>query len=211
MERKLHQTVIIDYGMGNLRSVMRKCERITKGVTISSKVSDIVNADKLILPGVGHFATGVKNLKDLGIWQALEHQVIEKGTPILGICLGMQLMAQASEEGDAEGFGWIKGRVKRFGVKNTLKFKVPHMAWNSVNLKKESRLYAGHSPDHLYYFVHSYHMVCDLEEQILTTSSYEYDFVSSVEYKNIYGVQFHPEKSHDVGQQMLSNFLLNPC
>jgi glutamine amidotransferase len=201
------KTVIVDYGMGNLRSVLRKCERVGKAVTVSAEPEVIASANKLILPGVGHFANGVKNLKESGIWEVLNHKVVGEQTPILGICLGMQLMAGYSEEGNIEGLGWIDAEVKRFTIHNRLKHRVPHMGWNTTVLKKESPLFHQLLPEMFYYFVHSYHLVGTASEDILTTTDYEYTFTSAVQKGNIYGTQFHPEKSHDSGEQMLRNFL----
>lgn len=201
------QIVIIDYGMGNLRSVLKKFERLNADVHISNQADEIGKADKLVLPGVGHFANGVKNLKELGIWGVLNHKVIVRKTPILGICLGMQLMARHSEEGDSEGLGWFDAEVVRFNVKDKRTFKVPHMGWNSADLQKESPLFHQIPQEAPFYFVHSYHFKCNEEADILTNTIYEYDFVSAVEKGNIFGTQFHPEKSHDFGEQLIGNFI----
>lgn len=201
------KTVIIDYGMGNLRSVMRMCERIGKSVSVSENPAVITMADKLILPGVGHFANGVKNLKESGVWEVLNQKVLEEQTPILGICLGMQLMARYSEEGEKEGLGWFDAEVRRFQIKDKLTHRVPHMGWNTVTVNKDSPLFRQVPPEMLYYFAHSYHMVCAFDEDILTTTDYEYSFTSAIQRSNIYGTQFHPEKSHDCGERLLGNFL----
>lgn len=201
------QIVIIDYGMGNLRSVLKKFERLNADVRISNQADEIGKADKLVLPGVGHFANGVKNLKELGIWGVLNHKVIVRKTPILGICLGMQLMARHSEEGDSEGFGWFDAEVVQFNVKDKRTFKVPHMGWNSADLQKESPLFHQIPHEAPFYFVHSYHFKCNEAADILANTTYAYDFVSAVEKGNIFGTQFHPEKSHDFGEQLISNFL----
>lgn len=207
MQNSSPKTVIVDYGMGNLRSVLRKCERAGEAVTVSAEPEMIATADKLILPGVGHFANGVKNLRESGIWEVLNRKVIQERTPILGICLGMQLMAAYSEEGNINGFGWIDAEVKRFTITNKLKHRVPHMGWNTAILQQESPLFHQLHPDMLYYFVHSFHLVGVASEDILAATQYEYTFASAVQKGNIYGTQFHPEKSHDCGEQMLRNFL----
>jgi len=198
--------VIIDYGMGNLRSVQKKLNRISTDCTISADPEVIATADKLILPGVGHFANGVKNLKKSGIWDVLNERVKNGQTPILGICLGMQLMANSSEEGNEEGLGWFDAEVKKFSVSDSIRYKVPHMGWNTAVPQKKSPLTDG-LDDAFYYFVHSYHMISHNPEDILTSTSYDYEFTSAVSKGHIFGVQFHPEKSHEAGEQLLRNFV----
>ncbi len=198
---------IIDYGMGNLRSVQKKFQRVGAESEISSDLDLIRKSEKLILPGVGHFANGVKKLKESGIWDVLSQKVLVDKTPILGICLGMQLMAKHSEEGDVEGLGWFDADVVKFTIKNKLKYKVPHMGWNNAVIKKESPLFNNVPEDAMFYFVHSYHIKCNDEKDILTTTEYEYEFTSAIQKGNIYGTQFHPEKSHDWGEQLFKNFV----
>lgn len=193
--------------MGNLRSVLRKFERLGADVQVSAKVDEIEKADKLVLPGVGHFANGVKNLKESGVWSVLNHKVLVNKTPILGICLGMQLMAKFSEEGNVEGLGWFDAEVARFNVNDKRTFKVPHMGWNTAEVQKESLLYENIPRKALFYFVHSYHFKCNDQADVLTSTSYEYPFASSIEKENIFGTQFHPEKSHDFGEQLIHNFI----
>lgn len=199
--------IIIDYGMGNLRSVQKKVIRCGANAEISSDPEKILKAEKLILPGVGHFANGVKRLKERNIWDALQTAVITNKTPILGICLGMQLMAGPSEEGDAEGLGWFDAEIVKFKIQDTLKYKVPHMGWNNAIIKKKSPLMNGLSDDAMFYFVHSYHIKCNNPQDVLTVTNYEYEFVSAIQKDNIYGTQFHPEKSHDDGELLIKNFL----
>ena len=198
--------IIIDYGMGNLRSVQKKFQRVGAEVLISSNIKEIAQAKKLVLPGIGHFANGIINLKETGIWEVLNKKVLDDKVPILGICLGMQLMAKHSEEGNVEGLGWFDADIIRFQVKDQLKYKVPHMGWNNAVLNKDSLLFKGIPEDSMYYFVHSYHIQCHNKEDILTTTKYEYSFTSSVQRDNIYGTQFHPEKSHDWGEVIYKNF-----
>ena len=198
--------IIIDYGMGNLRSVQKKFIRIGANVGVSRDPNVISNADKLILPGVGHFANGIKNLKEYGLWEILHSKVIEEKIPILGICLGMQLMAKYSEEGDTEGLGWFDADIVKFHVTDQLKYKVPHMGWNNTILNKNSKLLQNVTNESMFYFVHSYHIKCNNHSDILTTTEYEYGFTSSIQKDNIYGTQFHPEKSHDAGEIILRNF-----
>ena len=201
------KVTIIDYGMCNLRSVQKKLLRIGAEVEITSDPLQIYEAEKLILPGVGHFANGVKNLKESGLWDAINEKVLTRKTPILGICLGMQLMAKHSEEGDVEGFGWFDADVVKFQVKDKLRYKIPHMGWNSTVLHKNSELMAGLSEEAMYYFVHAYHIVCKNKADVLCSSEYEYSFTSAVERDAIFGLQFHPEKSHDWGEQIFQNFI----
>ena len=199
--------VVIDYGMGNLRSVEKKLKRVGADVIISSNLDVISKASKLVLPGVGHFANGVKKLKESGIWDILNQKVIVSKTPILGICLGMQLMASYSEEGSADGLGWFDAEIVKFHIKDNLKFKIPHMGWNTAELEKDSALFQNSSFDSMYYFVHSYHIICNNNEDILTSTDYEFKFTSSIQKDNIYGTQFHPEKSHDWGEVLFRNFI----
>lgn len=199
--------VIVDYGMGNLRSVQKKFDRLNANVQISSDTQLIANAGKLVLPGVGHFANGVKNLKESGIWEILSQKVVTDHTPVLGICLGMQLMAKHSEEGDTEGLGWFDADVVRFKVTDRLNYKVPLVGWNTTEQMKASTLFTEIPAEAMFYFVHSFHMSCRNADDILAMTTYEYPFVSAIEKGNIYGTQFHPEKSHDWGEQMIANFI----
>lgn len=197
---------IINYGMGNLGSVKRKLDLIKCPSVITNDPVEIGACDKLILPGVGHFGSAVQKLKNSGLWDALNFEVLINKKPILGICLGMQLMAKISEEGDSEGFGWFDAKVIRFKVQDTLKYKIPHMGWNQVSIEKPSELFNGIESNSEFYFVHSYHMVCANDTDVLNLTTYENSFVSGVQKNNIYGVQYHPEKSHDCGEQLLRNF-----
>lgn len=193
--------------MGNLRSVQKKFSQLQTDVRISAIPDEIAQAEKLVLPGVGHFANGVRKLKESGIWDVLNQKVLVEQTPILGICLGMQLMARFSEEGNVAGLGWFDADVVRFRVRDTLMHKVPHMGWNTGERTKPSVLLTNVPEEAMFYFVHSYHMVCAEPQDVLTTTTYAYPFVSAIEKGSIYGTQFHPEKSHDWGQQMIANFV----
>ena len=198
---------IINYGMGNLGSVKRKLDRIKASSLVSSDPEELKQCDKWILPGVGHFNKAVQELKSRQLWDFLHEEVLVNKKPILGICLGMQLMASFSEEGHVAGMGWIEAQVVRFAVKDALKYKVPHMGWNQVAVKKESPLYKDVDLQTGFYFVHSYHLLCQNPSDILTTTEYEYPFTSSFQKDNLYGVQFHPEKSHEAGERLLRNFV----
>ncbi len=203
-----NKIVVIDYGMGNLRSVKNRFKHMDVDATISSDLSEIAKADKLILPGVGHFEAGMKQLKDRGLLELLEEKVIQGNTPILGICLGMQLFTNFSEEGNVEGLGWIDAQTKKFDASIIQSLhKVPHMGWNSINVTNETVLTENLDTNDLFYFVHSYHVVCETDQNVLTKTTYGYEFVSAIFKDNIYGVQFHPEKSHDIGKQMIGNFV----
>jgi glutamine amidotransferase len=200
--------VIIDYGLGNLGSIRNMLKKIGIEGIISSKVSDIEESEKLILPGVGNFDHGIKNLGDLRLLPVLEDKVIHKKTPILGICLGMQLFAWKSEEGDSRGLGWIDAEVVRFKFGDKERhLKIPHMGWNLIEIRQRDPLFEEMHPEPRFYFVHSYHMSCRNEEEVLTHTFYGYEFVSSIKKSNIYGVQFHPEKSHKYGMKLLDNFV----
>lgn len=199
--------VIVDCGMGNLFSVKKKFKSLDEGVIVSSLPEDLNNADKIVLPGVGHFGMAIDNLKKLGLLDALNENVLVKKKPILGICLGMQLMAKSSEEGNVSGLGWLDAEVVRFKVSDKLKYKIPHIGWNQVQNQKDSLLTKGIPNDSEFYFIHSYHFKCNSTSDILQLTEYEYSFPSAIEKDNIFGVQYHPEKSHDIGITMLNNFI----
>ncbi|GAB2529006.1 imidazole glycerol phosphate synthase subunit HisH [Rufibacter soli] len=198
---------IIDYGMGNLHSIYRRVSLQSVNPFIVHSPVDLRKADKIILPGVGHFEKAVKNLKVTGLFDALNEAVLLKKIPVLGICLGMQLFANKSEEGNAEGFGWINTEVKRFNIKDNIKYKVPQAGWNTITKYKESNLFKNIDDHSEFYFLHSFHYATLDQKYILTKTNYEYEFISSLEKDNIFGTQFHPEKSHDNGSQLINNFI----
>lgn len=199
--------VIINYGMGNLGSINNMFKHLNIPSIISSEFSDIESADKLILPGVGAFDNGMKNIKEKGLMPVLNKMVIENKVPILGICLGMQLFARKSAEGNLPGLGWIDADINKFMFdgKNA-NLKVPHMGWNDAEVQKESSLFAEMYESPRFYFVHSYYLSCMDNSNILCQTNYGHNFASGVEKNNIYGVQFHPEKSHKFGMKLLDNF-----
>jgi len=201
--------VIIDYGMGNLRSVKNKLKQIGCSSEISSDFHLIEKADKLILPGVGHFANGMGKLLELNLINILNKKVLIEKTPILGICLGMQLMGAFSEEGFINGLGWIDAKTILFRIPDPDKyrFKVPHMGWNDVRIDDRSKLFGDIPLNAQFYFVHSYHYVTISNNFKTGITNYCYDFVSCVEKDNIFGTQFHPEKSQEAGMQLLKNFV----
>lgn len=202
--------VILDYHMGNHHSVKRKLDKLGVQSMVSSDPKDLLTADKIIMPGVGHFGKAMENLRTLSLIDTLNKAVLDDKKPILGICLGMQLMAESSEEssdGNTKGLGWINGSVKRFQVSDSLRYKVPHIGWNTISASKVSRLLTGIQTGEEFYFVHSYFMELNDPSEELTLTTYEQPFTSAVEKGNIYGVQFHPEKSHTIGMQLLKNFV----
>jgi glutamine amidotransferase len=201
--------VIVDIKMGNLGSIINMLHKLGADVKVSSTIADIEQADKLILPGVGSFDVGMSNLRELGLLPALELKVHSKKTPILGICLGMQMLTDHSEEGNLPGLGWIKADTVKFQFNNDeLKgYKIPHMGWNTVDIIKNSMLFNNMYQEPRFYFAHSYHVICHNQEDALTKTLYGYQFTSSIMKDNVIGVQFHPEKSHKFGLKLLENFV----
>jgi imidazole glycerol-phosphate synthase subunit HisH len=206
--------VIVDWGMGNLGSIRHKLQRIGITATVTSDAAVITDADKLILPGVGAFKAGMANLRERNLISVLNVKVLQDKTPILGICLGMQLFAEHSEEGEAEGLGWIAGDVKRFSfeVAESPLLRVPHVGWNTIQPHRTSPVLADLTPGQHFYFTHSYYLQCHNNEDIVATTLYGHEFVSVLQHENIYGVQFHPEKSHKEGLNIIRNFVESaPC
>ena len=193
--------------MGNLHSVLKKLRLCGVDAVVSDDQHVIRNASKIIMPGVGHFAMAMDNLRNLNLIETLNECALVKKTPMLGICLGMQLMAAKSEEGNTSGLGWFDAEVVRFNISDTLKYKIPHTGWNQIIIEKESPLMKNIESLSSFYFVHSYHWKTEIKSDILTATEYEDRFVSAIEKGNIFGVQFHPEKSHDVGELLFRNFL----
>ena len=203
---KIH---IVDYGMGNIFSVQKKLLQENITVTVSSKPQDIFEADKIILLGVGHFNKAMDNLNNLNLIEPLNDFVLTQKKPVLGICLGMQLMAMTSEEGNGSknGLGWIDASVKKFQTADFQKFKIPHMGWNNINLLKSSELMKDITSEDEFYFVHSFFMEPNDPKLALNETIYIDKFCSGIEKENIFGVQYHPEKSHDAGRTLLKNFI----
>lgn len=202
--------VVIDYGMGNLGSIANMLKYLGASAVISSDKEVIEKADKLILPGVGHFDRAIQNIHKLDLFNLIQYKALDQQTPIMGICLGMQLMCNASEEGIDKGLGLVDADVIKFNFKKEQNLKVPHMGWNKVELaKSESLITNGLTQDARFYFVHSYFVTCNNNSDILTSSHYGHKFVSSFEKNNIVGVQFHPEKSHKFGITLFRNFIEN--
>jgi glutamine amidotransferase len=200
---------IINYHMGNLGSITNMLKRIGAMSTITSDPAEIEVAEKFILPGVGHFDKAMHNLTHLGLVDVLRKKVLEDKVPVLGICLGMQLLCKNSEEGSRDGLGFVDAYVKRFYFTDEIGLKIPQMGWNLIKPEKASPLLENNGKDSRFYFVHSYHVVCNNPQDVLTSTYHGYRFTSSFERDNIIGVQFHPEKSHRFGMQLLKNFVEN--
>ena len=198
---------VVDYGMGNLRSVEKALNRIGCNAKITSDKDEILNADKLIMPGVGHFRKGMENLNKMDLMDPLNKAVNEKKIPFLGICLGMQLMTNFSEEGNCRGLGWIDTEVSKFKFEKESGLKVPHIGWNTVKIIRESIFFTAADLGHEYYFVHSYYIGNSGNADSIGTTFYGLEFVSCFQKGNIYGVQFHPEKSLKSGLSLIMNFI----
>lgn len=197
---------IINYGMGNCGSVLKMLSLYTKHVAIVENPALLKNVQKIVLPGVGAFDKAMQSLKDKGFEKVLDDLVLNKKIPILGICLGMQIMSNASEEGKKEGLGWIPGSFKKFKTQENSSLKIPHMGWNTVALDKSCPLFKNIDTSARFYFAHSYFMEINPIFTVGVTS-HGYPFSSAIAQNNIFGVQFHPEKSHRFGMQLINNFV----
>ncbi len=197
---------IIHYGMGNLGSIVNMFKRIGVATEVTNSLPSIQRAEKLILPGVGAFDAAMQRIHAIdGLKETLDEKVLVKKTPILGICLGMQLFTQSSEEGAEKGLGWINAKTVRFP--QGIGLKIPHMGWNVVRFTKSYPLNLGMlDEEQRFYFVHSYYVRCENREDILGETSYGINFTSVIQHENIIGAQFHPEKSHRFGMRLLKNF-----
>lgn len=195
---------IINYGMGNLRSVQKAFERLRFSAKVTSEAKDVRKAERLVLPGVGHFSHGMKNLINKGFDVEIKEAVLNKQTPLLGICLGMQLLTSFSEEGNTNGLGLINATTKQFVLPEG--HKRPHMGWNIIHPMKPSVFSSALNGGDLLYFVHSYFVDCVQNEDRLFSTDYGVRFDSGFQHNNIIGFQFHPEKSHKTGLQLLKKF-----
>ena len=195
---------IVDYGMGNLGSIRSMLRRIGVRSTITGDPDQIALAEKVLLPGVGRFDAAMRQIDERGIREVLDRKAIQERVPTLGICLGMQLITRGSEEGDVTGLGWVDAAACRFPPDGRL--KVPHMGWNVVRPTRPSALTAGLPEESRFYFVHSYFVQTDRPADTVLTAEYGVTFAAAVEADNIFGAQFHPEKSHRFGMQLLANF-----
>jgi glutamine amidotransferase len=199
---------VIDYGAGNIGSVLNMIRRVGGDAVASGQASDVLRAEKLLLPGVGSFDNAMQKLAQLDLIAPLRERALA-GVPVMGICLGMQLLAEGSEEGVLPGLNLIPGKVRRFKFDgDAAPLKVPHMGWNRVRTAKQHRLTQGIEDDEArFYFVHSFHYDCADEADRLLQTRYGYEFTSGVQRGNVMGVQFHPEKSHRFGMQLIKNFI----
>ena len=198
--------VIVDYNMGNIGSVYNMLKKIGRKSEITRDLEKIRQADHIILPGVGAFDSGMEQLEKFGLVELIRHKSLVDKTPILGICLGAQLMLEKSEEGQKAGLGLVQGEVKRFQLSVESKLRIPNMGWNQIEKVKSSKLVDVLPDQPRFYFVHSYHFKMAQPEDQLLMSEYGYSFCSAFQHENISGVQFHPEKSHKFGMALLRNF-----
>ena len=199
---------IVDYGMGNLGSIKNMFKYIGVETTIESDVDKIKNASKILLPGVGSFDTAMKKINESDLKEVLNEKALKEQVPVLGICLGMQLLTNSSEEGSLAGLGWIDAKTMSFKNRIDKKYRIPHMGWNIVNKSNVSLLTNGFEEfdETRFYFVHSYFVKVENEKNSILKTSYGVEFDSAIQKDNIYGAQFHPEKSHKFGMKFFENF-----
>jgi len=199
---------VIDYGIGNVGSIINMLKKIGIPAILTNEMMEIEKAEKLILPGVGSFDSGMQKLEKSGLVDAIKKHAVDDEKPLLGICLGMQMLGRNSEEGIENGLNLIPFENKRFDFNGDMSLKIPHMGWDIIStVINDDPLIENLEQMQRYYFVHSYHAVCDNEDNILLRCEYGYSFVAAVKKNNIYGVQFHPEKSHKFGMALLENFV----
>jgi glutamine amidotransferase len=204
---------IINYGLGNLGSVQNMLKRINAQSKITSNINEIEAAEKILLPGVGAFDSAIQKIDELNLRSILVHKAKVDKIPFLGICLGMQLLTRSSEEGILNGLDLVPAKTIKFNFSSPSlleregeRLKIPHMGWNYVKLNTQSKLTEGFSPEHRFYFVHSYKVVCDDNTNSILKTNYGGDFDAAIQNENVYGTQFHPEKSHKYGMHLLTNF-----
>lgn len=201
---------IVDYGLGNVSAFIALYKQMNIPAVLASTPGELLKASKLILPGVGSFDHAIELLNASGMRQTLHELALERKVPLLGVCVGMQILARDSEEGKLPGLGWIPGRVRSFGsVEGSSHLPRPHLGWNDVEPVASTRLFLGLEEDRRFYFLHSYFFECDDPSHQVATTSYGIPFASAIQAGNIYGVQFHPEKSHHYGTTLLGNFARN--
>ena len=198
---------IIDYGVGNIKAFANIYKNLNTPYKIAKNINDLDNITKIILPGVGSFDHAMQSLQDSGMKEKLDELVLKQKLPVIGICVGMQMLATSSDEGDLEGLGWIDGVVKKFDEKR-LNANMPllHMGWNNLDINKDNKLLNSLEDDPRFYFLHSYYFKCNNDKDIVATASYGDKFTCAINHENIYGIQCHPEKSHHNGTQLLKNF-----
>lgn len=197
---------IIDYGVGNIKAFANIYKNLNIPIKIVKDISEFENITKLILPGVGSFDHAMISLQNSGMKEKLDELVLEKETPVIGICVGMQMLAKSSEEGTLNGLGWIDGIVKKFDKSKIKNAPLPHMGWNNLKIEKKNKIFDNLEENPRYYFLHSYYFECENKEDVIATATYGEKFDCMINHKNIYGIQCHPEKSHHNGMQLLKNF-----
>lgn len=199
---------VLDYGLGNFGSVIRMVERAGGAARRISSPKEILSSDKLILPGVGHFDQGMSQINDRGFLEPLRERVVGLGVPLLGICLGMQLLCSGSDEGTLPGLGFVDADVRRLEVLPDNSLKVPHMGWNSICVTRDNPLFEMTDEERRFYFVHTYCVVPREDDLTIATSTHGFQFCAAFQSANIFGVQFHPEKSHRFGMDLMKRFVV---
>ena len=197
---------IVDYGMGNLGSIFNMFKKIGVPSKITSDKNEIEKAEKILLPGVGSFDAAMNKINELDFKELLNYKALEEKIPVLGICLGMQLLTNSSEEGVLPGLGWIPAETLKFKFEKEQNLKIPHMGWNLVKKNRDSKLTEDFIDETRFYFVHSYYVKCQYNSNSILKTTYGLTFDSAIQHENIYGAQFHPEKSHKFGMNLLKNF-----
>ena len=198
---------IIDYGVGNVFAFQNVFKRLSIPSKIAKCENDLMGSSKLILPGVGHFDYAMSQLNNSGMRDRLDELVLKEKIPVIGICVGMQMMAKKSDEGTLDGLCWIDAYVKKFDEATINHHtKLPHMGWNDVKPNENHPLFKGLEQQAIFYFLHSFYFKCSNEENSISKTDYGINFSSSIQHDNIYGIQFHPEKSHSYGERLLKNF-----
>jgi glutamine amidotransferase len=202
---------IVDYGLGNVKAFAHVYTQLNIPFAVARRADDLAGADRIILPGVGAFDQAMLRLEEAGMREALDELVVRRKIPVLGVCVGLQMLGRSSEEGRRPGLGWIDGEVVRFtpaagAAGRAPAMRVPHMGWNGIRPVRESALLAGLDGDALFYFLHSYYFQARRTEDVVAVSDYFGEFASAVSAGNVHGVQFHPEKSHHWGIRLLRNF-----
>ena len=201
------EITVVDYGHGNLGSIVNMLKKIGQACVVAKEVEQLEIASKIILPGVGAFDSGMKSLEDRGFDVVLKRKASEEKVPLLGICLGMQMLGESSDEGGASGLGLVKGSCKKFPASSNQRYRIPCMGWNQVRPVGRATLFEGCSSPSRFYFVHSYYFQSEIEHSVSAIAEYGFSYAASIEVDNIFGVQFHPEKSHKFGMQLLRNFV----
>jgi len=198
---------LIDYGVGNINAFVNVYKRVDVPVKIAKTKEDLIGAEKLILPGVGHFDHAMTQLNNSGMRDTLDKMVLLDKIPVIGICVGMQMMANNSDEGTMEGLKWIDASVRKFDESKINQVtRLPHMGWNDVRPVKDIPLFKGLEKDAIFYFLHTYYFECTNPEDVMAVTEYGGEFASAAHHENKYGIQFHPEKSHSYGETLLHNF-----